>query len=137
MSDSQYWILPHRNEVLKSALGRMRGLYRVLHAVSFALQLFLDNRPVHGQAFLVQVLKAIHQVVIDEGFWDVAQMLISYNDPLGIHACRKAVKELRAKGSGVASLPYHLDGLGGASVKDPAVAAAKKNAKERKRKAWV
>ena len=88
--------------------GRMKGLHRMHYHLSYALTLSLRGDQEECQAFIVQMLRAVHQCSIDNGSWDTASLLIPRKDPISrlefggthreletIFSYQKALKELK------------------------------------------
>ncbi len=51
--------------------GKMRGLHRTHFHISRALQYLLRREGDQGAAYLVQILKSLHQFALDQGQWPV------------------------------------------------------------------
>ena len=60
----------------------MRGLWRVHWLVSEVLQAALAEEHEYVKAYLVQILKCLHQVALDSGEWTTANLLLPTEDPL-------------------------------------------------------
>jgi hypothetical protein len=50
--------------------------------VSHALALLLRGKVLEGEAYLVQVLRALHQSALDDGEWESAGLLLPKADPI-------------------------------------------------------
>ena len=62
--------------------GKMRGLQRCHAVVGDILLALKMNQLGRGVVLSVQLLKALQQVVLDDGGWQVAMMLIPVPDPI-------------------------------------------------------
>ena len=67
---------------LLKRFGKMRGLWRVHWILSELLEELLAGNTQYAAAFLVQVLKCLHQVSIDQGSWATGHLLLPLEDPL-------------------------------------------------------
>ena len=74
--------------------GRVRGLHRIHYHLSRILDLSMRGSVVESQAYTVQLLKAIAQVSLDNGSWDVANRLLPAQDPLAREAWGGTEKEM-------------------------------------------
>ena len=63
--------------------GKMRGLQRVFYYIAAAVELGLEEKHEEVVAFLIQLMKCIHQVVIDNGTWEDGVEFLPLADPLG------------------------------------------------------
>ena len=63
------------------AWNRQKSLQRVYHLVGAILEKQLRGHPDQAAMLTVQSLRAVHQVVIDEGNWSVAWLLTGLEDP--------------------------------------------------------
>jgi hypothetical protein len=62
--------------------GCMKWLQRSHLHVSHALTLSLKNEPEQSQAYLNQVLRGMHQCLLDNGSWANASLLLPKRDPV-------------------------------------------------------
>ena len=108
LSHKQYFHLRDYSRKIQQQFGRLRGLWRVHYNLSEACQLGIDGEWDHMLAFCIQMLKALHQVSLDNGDWSSAELLIPSESPTGrpafggdeeelrgIFSYRKAMRELR------------------------------------------
>jgi hypothetical protein len=109
-STRQVWALVDFSLQILPSFGKMKGLWRTHYGMSQALELLLRGKTQAGAAYLTQMVKAVHQVALDQGDWRTAILMIPEEDPLGrpdfggdelelkrIHSHRKAIKELRGQ----------------------------------------
>ena len=109
-SQTQFWRVSDYSRRVQSQFGRLRGLLRCHFAAAEALQEYLTGRPDHMAAQVALLMQALHQVALDAGAWDNAQMILVHPDPLTrpefgagpeimseIAAYRKAIAELQKK----------------------------------------
>ena len=61
----------------------MVGLWRTHYGLSEVLELLEQKRTEEAAATVVQLLKSLHQAVIDGGNWTLASSLLPWEDPLG------------------------------------------------------
>ena len=61
--------------------GKMQVLQRVHFHISHALELGLRDRHAECLAYLCQLLRAMHQVVLDGGGWEDASGFLPTEDP--------------------------------------------------------
>ncbi len=61
--------------------GRFKGYQRLHWHMSHVLDLLAHGHHQIGTAYLVQVLRATHQVALDQGGWEVASLLLPRQDP--------------------------------------------------------
>ncbi len=59
----------------------MAGMKRLHHHLSHILALSLKGRVIESQAYTCQLLKAMHQMALDNGGWNVASLLLPGEDP--------------------------------------------------------
>ena len=71
------------SEKLRPTFGKMTGLWRVHHGISHILSLLEEQENEQAAATCVQLLKSIHQAVLDGGSWGLAATLLPWEDPLG------------------------------------------------------
>ena len=64
-------------------LGKMKGRQRVHHQLSEILAFHLGKERSGSGACLVQLIKAIYQVLLDHGSWEDVQLLLPHDDPVG------------------------------------------------------
>ena len=62
--------------------GRMKGSHRIHHQISKAVELSLNDQVEQGTTLLCQLLRAIHQMSIDNGSWEDASGFLPLGDPL-------------------------------------------------------
>lgn len=62
--------------------GKQKSLMRIHYAVSELLQVLLKGGTERAALMAVQLLRAIHQVCLDQGSWQAASLLLSHVDPL-------------------------------------------------------
>lgn len=67
---------------LKIVWGRMTGSQRIHYFISKALELLLKEEVERGAAMLAQLLRAIHQMNLDNGSWEDAAAYMPGGDPL-------------------------------------------------------
>ena len=98
------------SEKLRPTFGKMVGLWRAHYGLSEVLELLEQQRTEEAAATVVQLLKSLHQAVIDGGNWTLASSLLPWEDPLGrdvfggdenelaaAAAWTKSVRELQAQ----------------------------------------
>ena len=71
------------SEKLRPTFGKMVGLWRAHYGLSEVLELLEQKRTEEAAATVVQLLKSLHQAVIDGGNWTLASSLLPWEDPLG------------------------------------------------------
>ena len=138
VSAQQHWKYRDHSRRLLALFGKMKGLWRVDHALCEVLEFAEAGEADKALAFVVQLRKALHQVALDGGSWEVAARLLPSKDPLGrstfggselemdaIHRYNKAWKEVQSK----------TKGASGTDVDDND--GPKETAKERKRRLWL
>ena len=76
--------------------GNMAGLHRCHFHVSHILRLSLKAENRRAEAYLVQLLRALHQVALDGGTWATGSLLLPTRDPLFKQACGGTEEELEA-----------------------------------------
>jgi hypothetical protein len=76
------WRLSDYSTRLLPRFGKMRGLWRVHWLLSEVLQAALAEEYEYVKAYLVQILKCLHQVALDSGAWTTANLLLPTEDPL-------------------------------------------------------
>ncbi len=62
--------------------GKKRGLHRVHFHATQILSLMLKRQHAQAEAYMVQLLRSLHQVVLDQGNWSVAMHLMPRADPI-------------------------------------------------------
>ena len=62
--------------------GKNKSLYRVHFALSEILQMQARGKPEKASLMIVQLLRAVHQVALDQGSWQAASLLLSHQDPM-------------------------------------------------------
>ena len=70
------------SEKFRPVFGKMTGLWRVHHGLSHVLALLEQAENEQAAATCVQLLKSIHQTVLDQGNWSIASTLLPWEDPL-------------------------------------------------------
>jgi hypothetical protein len=106
VEDGDAWQLWNWSE--RVVWGKMLGLKRVHWHVSHILSLSLKDKRREAQAYMVQLLRGLHQVTLDGGSWEVASLLLPNRDPCArdhfgatereleaVVAYQKAMKEIR------------------------------------------
>ena len=76
--------------------GRMLGLKRIHFHLSKILGRLLAGQLVEGQAHVTQLIKSIHQAVLDGGSWDAASLLLPDEDPVRRATWGASTQELEA-----------------------------------------
>ena len=66
----------------KISWGKFKGLHRVHYHLGHALTLSLRGQHQESQAYVVQLLRAIHQVSFEGGGWEIASVLLPKSDPV-------------------------------------------------------
>lgn len=110
---TQYWKVADYSRRLAPQFGRLRGLLRCHHAAAEALQEYLQGRPDHMAAMVCLMMQALHQVALDQGSWQNAQLIMVHPDPLSrpefgadpalmqnISAYRRALTDLQRRQKG-------------------------------------
>ena len=112
----EYFALQKYTERLRGQFGKHVGLYRIHYYASVAANLgIVEGKPVKALAMICQLLKAIHQVSLANGSWEVADLLVPAQDPVtvprfsgnfgelnavsGYHEAMQTVKKLAAGGA--------------------------------------
>lgn len=62
--------------------GKNKSLYRIHFALSEILQMQARGKPERASLMIVQLLRAVHQVALDQGPWQAASLLLSHTDPM-------------------------------------------------------
>jgi hypothetical protein len=109
-SDRQFWHHPDYSRRLNVMFGRMKGMYRVHFNLSEILEISKEDDMPKVRMMLVQLLKSIHQVGLDNGDWGTAKLMVMGTDPMSrqlfggsekelekVHLYQKSVRELRAQ----------------------------------------
>ena len=80
----------------KISWGKFKGLHRVHYHLGHALTLSLRGQHRESQAYMVQLLRSIHQVNLDGGGWETASLLLpkSRSGPAGV--VRRNAKRARS-----------------------------------------
>ena len=104
----QLWMLSE-----KINWGNMSGLHRCHFHLCHALTLSLRGKKTQCEAYMVQILRALHQVALDGGTWGTASLLLPRADPIyreqfgatgeeleAIVAYQEALKKIRSKPEG-------------------------------------
>jgi hypothetical protein len=91
--------------------GKLRGLQRVHYHLSHILALSMRGEAQPAQAYMVQLLRCLHQVCLDQGSWEVGSLLLPKSDPLSrtefggtlaelevVDGYREALKKLSKQG---------------------------------------
>ena len=93
---------------LTRKFGKQRGLLRCHMMLFRILQLLMKKDVDHASAYTVQALKCLHQVALDGGKWDSAELFLPYDttdlqafagnegEMVSIHSYQKAMRELRS-----------------------------------------
>ena len=80
----EHFALQVYTKTIRSQFGRHLGLFRIHHYLSVAADLgVVQGRPLQAFALVVQLLKAIHQVALSNGGWELASLMLPIQDPLG------------------------------------------------------
>ena len=108
-SEQQFWRFEHRSLALKDVFGRLKGLWKVHYELSALLSVWEEGRDRVAKAHLVQLLKALHQVALDQGQWENATLMLptvppDQRAPFGgspgemkaVFEYQKALRELRS-----------------------------------------
>jgi hypothetical protein len=108
--DRQVWRFRDLNRKLRPAFGKLVGIHKCHGLVMDIVQLMHDKEFKLAHAYAVQVSKALHQVGLDQGSWDTAQLLVplpeaSSSSKFGgdemeleaVFAYRKSLRELSKK----------------------------------------
>jgi hypothetical protein len=74
------WQIYHFDKQI--AWWKLKGLQRCHVHASHVLGLLLRDQSLEAAAYLVQYLKALHQVVLDQGSWENASLLLPRQDPI-------------------------------------------------------
>ena len=106
----QRWGFRDVSHKIKRTFGKMVGLWRCHLLLQEVLQLQMADDHLHATALVCQISKALHQVAVDKGDWDTAQLLIPLPDalteaPFGgdeeelelVHSYKKSLRELKSK----------------------------------------
>ena len=80
--DREVWALRDVSQRLLLQFHRHRGLFRIHYCLSEILELSHRGEKQLSDAYLVQLLKAIHQVSLDDGRWGHAGLLLPSENPL-------------------------------------------------------
>ena len=145
----QVWSWRDLARKLLPVFGKLRGLWRCYYLLTEILTAHDAGEHDIVGALVVQGLKSLHQVALDHGGWENAQLLLPYPDPLGrlefggeegeleaIHKYRKSTKELKARHNTTEAPdddheePPHRQDLFSASAKRRAAQKAAAKAKE-------
>ena len=62
--------------------GKQKTLMRVHYGLSELLQVLMKGKLERGALMTVQLLRAVHQVSLDQGSWQAASLLLAHSDPL-------------------------------------------------------
>ena len=100
--------------------GKMLGLKRCHWHLSHALAFSLRGRKHQAEAYMVQLLKSLHQVALDGGSWEVASLLLPARDPCQREQWGASERELEA----VASYRKAMKEIGRSSWTSPWVPSA-------------
>ena len=73
---------PQTSLHIRSAFGRMTGLWRCHFMLSHILEKLEQGQTEQAAATCVQALKAVHQTALDGGSWNCSTLLLPYEDPL-------------------------------------------------------
>ena len=112
----EFFALHKYTEKLRGQFGKHVGLYRIHYYASMAANLgIVEGKPIKALAMICQLLKAIHQVSLANGSWEVADLLVPAQDPItvqrvsgnfgelnavsGYHEAMQTVKKLAAGGA--------------------------------------
>ena len=93
----------------------MLGLKRCHWHLSHALAYFFRGRKQQAEAYMVQLLKGLHQVALDGGSWEVASLLLPARDPCQREQWGASERELEA----VASYRKAMEEIGRSSWTTP------------------
>ena len=109
----QVWRFADNGKRLRPVFGKMAGLDKTVMLFLEVVQLHHDKQPEQASALAVQACKALHQVALDKGSWENAQLLIPLEEVgerskfggderelRGIYKYRKSLRELRTLGQG-------------------------------------
>ena len=102
----QLWMLTP-----KIAWGNMNGLQRMHFHLCHIMTLSLKARQPQAEAYMAQMLRALHQVALDGGSWSTASLMLPRKDPIfkdqfgasgeeleAIVAYQDAMKRLKTRG---------------------------------------
>ena len=90
----QLWQFTH-----KLAFGKNKGLLRLHYHVSHALTYSLRGQTLISQAYMVQILRALYQLSLDNGSWSTAALLLPKADPVFRELFGGTQEELEAAAS--------------------------------------
>jgi hypothetical protein len=80
----EYFALQLYSRAVRNQFGRHTGLFRIHHYASLVMDLgVIQGLPLQAFALLGQLLKAVHQVALSNGSWELAALMIPASDPLG------------------------------------------------------
>ena len=98
---------------LNSRFGKLRTMWRLHYVLSETLQIAVSGNAELTAAFIVQLLKSLHQCAEDGGDWSTASLMLPVEDPLTqdsfggspeelmmCHAYKSAMADLKKKKSG-------------------------------------
>ena len=98
---------------LNSRFGKLRTMWRLHYVLSETLQIAVSGNAELTAAFIVQVLKSLHQCAEDGGDWGTASLMLPVEDPLTqdsfggspeelmmCHAYKSAMSDLKKKKGG-------------------------------------
>ena len=145
--ERQVWLFKDVAKKQLQLFGKMRGLWRVYHAVLELIQLQVGGEHEQATAFSCQLAKTILQVAVDDGEWKTACLLLPTPDPLQtvefggdeweldrIYAYQKSLRELRRRG-GLADTSGADSDAGTPAPKKTSLTKAQRRAAAKKKKA--
>jgi len=92
------------DDTRKLNMGRFSSMVRVHTALGEVLHLQLQNKHLAATSLVVQLLKSIHQMTLDQGSWKLAWLLTFLPDPLSRPRFGGTEEELETLSSFVKSL---------------------------------
>jgi hypothetical protein len=117
-TSKQVWRFSDASRKILGTFGKMRGLWKVHYHLSETLQAHAEGNSALTGAMIVQLLKCLHQVGIDNGSWTTAQLMLLHPDPTSvsdfggdpselrvIHSYTKAMAELKLAHRKAQTLP--------------------------------
>eukprot|EP00973_Karenia_brevis_P044328 6140374-Karenia_brevis.AAC.1 len=82
-SSRQVWSYPEWCRTLQSTFGKLRGLYKVQYGLCEILESMEAGRTSEAEASVVQMIKCLLQVALEQGDWANGQLLLPWDDPTG------------------------------------------------------
>jgi hypothetical protein len=94
-SSRQVWRFSDASRKVLGTFGKMRGLWKVHYHLSETLQAQAEGNSALTGAMIVQLLKCLHQVAIDNGSWTTGQLMLLLPDPTSVSDFGGDPSELR------------------------------------------